>query len=140
MPKMATSSAMKRNEARGIVKKYAKQSIRYFENGLKAIDRKEYEKASEFLWGSVAQIMKAAAASKGIKLGSHAKLWNYAGELSKELNDESIYTTFYMANYLHSNFYEAELSPSDVVKPMEAIKKLIIKILDLLDLEDIIAK
>jgi hypothetical protein len=136
---MEASSAMKRNEAQGIVEKYARQSIRYFENGLKAIDRKEYEKASEFLWGSVAQIMKAAAANKGIKLGSHAKLWNYAVELSKELNDESIYTTFYMANYLHSNFYEVELSPSDVVRSTEPIKKLIIKILELLDLKDMIA-
>ena len=134
------SLVMKKSEYQELVQKYTKQSAHYFRNALKFIQNNETEKAGEFLWGSVAEIMKAAAASKGIELKTHAELWNYAQALAKELEDNAVYDTFSKANALHSNFYEIRLPPQEILVKMEEVKKLLSKMLDLLGLKDIIVK
>jgi hypothetical protein len=128
---------MKRNKTNHQARIYAERSIHYFENAQKAINNKEFEKAGEFLWGSVAQILKATAASKEIKLRNHAQLWNYAQSLSKGLGDESIYDTFYKANYLHTNFYEAELTPEAIIIQNENIKEFLLKMLGFIGMKDL---
>jgi len=128
---------MKKSKTNHQARIYAERSIHYFGNAQKAINDKEFEKASEFLWGSVAQIIKAAAASKGIILRNHAALWNYAQALSKDLCDESVYDTFFNANYLHTNFYEAELTPAAIIIQTEKIKKFLLKMLDAVGMKDL---
>ena len=49
------------------VEKYAGQSLHYLKNASKFVDAGDPEKASEFLWGSMAQAIKAVVvADKGI--------------------------------------------------------------------------
>lgn len=118
--------------ATNLIDKYASQSIRYLENAFEALNKEDYDKASEFLWGSVAEAIKAVAASKGVTLRSHVELWDWARMISKELGDENIYNAFFKANSLHSNFYEVRLKPEDVLIAVDSIRYFVGKLLRLL--------
>lgn len=114
------------------VEKYAAQSLRYLRNASKSIDEGNQDKAGEFLWGSMAQALKAVGATKGYNLRNHRQIWSFAESLTKELGDRSIYDTFLHANFLHANFYEAELELKDVRGIAEEIKVTIGKLLSLI--------
>jgi hypothetical protein len=118
-------------ETKEKIKKYKKQSIHYFENAKKFINKYDAEKASEFLWGSIAQALKAVAASRNISLRSHDQIKNYALALARDLNDDSIRHTFNYAQSLHSNFYESGLLLEDVVRAAEDVKKTVKQLLAL---------
>ncbi len=119
-------------EIRKRVKKYKTQCIHYFENAIKSIDAGNAEKASEFLWGSMAQALKAVAASRNIQLKSHEQIRNYAMELARGLKDESLRHAFDKAQSLHSNFYECGLTLEDVSIGAEDIKVALTKLLSLI--------
>ena len=111
---------------------YASRSLRYLKNASKFIDAGNSDKSSEFLWGSMAQALKALASSKGISLRTHRQIWNYVETLTKELEDKSIYDAFLHANFLHTNFYEAELELKDVRRVAEDIRMTVDKLLILI--------
>jgi hypothetical protein len=111
------------------VEKHRKQSYHYFDNAVRYLAVGDSEKASEFLWGSMAQALKALAASRGITLPSHNQLRWYAQGLAKELDDNGIYDVFREAQSLHSNFYETGLQVEDVATSMERTKKTIARIM-----------
>lgn len=113
--------------------KYKAQSIHYLGNASKFIRVGNSEKASEFLWGSMAEAIKAAAASKAIQLASHRELRNYAIGLAKELGDESIRNSFLHAQSLHSNFYETGLLMEDVAMCAEEVRATVNKLFKLID-------
>ena len=119
-------------DARIKVDKYVRQSTHYLRNASKFIDAGNSDKASEFLWGSMAQALKAVAASNGILLRSHRQIWNYAESLTKELKDKGIYDSFLHANFLHNNFYESELELKDVRRMAEDIRMAVGKLLSLI--------
>lgn len=111
---------------------YIKQSLLYLNNASEEIGKQKYEKASEFLWGSVAEALKAVLmARKGFRIKSHGELWDVARELSKEYCDEDIYVVFREANSLHSNFYEVSLKEEDVMISFERVRILVGKLLDI---------
>lgn len=117
---------------RGTPKEYKAQSVYYFANALSSIQAGNTEKASEFLWGSMAQALKAVAASKGIALNSHGELRNYARELAKEQKDESIFKVFRNAESLHRNFYEFGFELEDVRMLSDEIRETVRKLLELI--------
>ena len=90
-----------------------------------SLNQGDYDKASEFLWGSVAEAVKAVAASKGIELRIHREPWNFTRELAKELGDTRVYEVFRTASYLHTNFYEVELGPEDVLAAFDSIRTVV---------------
>lgn len=108
--------------------KHKKQSIHYFENARHYIDARDAEKASEFLWGSMAQALKAVAMSKDKLLKSHNDMERYAREFAKS-EDKDVYDAFRDAQFLHSNFYETGLSLDDVVISAAEINKAVAKLL-----------
>ena len=112
--------------------KYTAQSLRYLKNASKSIDEGNQDKAGEFLWGSIAQALKAVASYKGYYLKSHRQIWDFAESLSKDLKDKSIYDAFLHANLLHSNFYECELELKDVRRIAEEITAVVEKLLNLI--------
>ena len=116
--------------------KYKSQSVHYLENALRFIDAGDAEKASEFLWGSMAEAIKAVAASKGITFKSHRALRDYAIGLAKELKDDSIRNDFDHAQSLHSNFYETGLLIEDVVMCAEDVRATVAKLLSLIPKEE----
>ena len=120
-------------EVKERIEKYKAQSIHYLENAFSFIEVGDLEKASEFLWGSMAEALKAVAASKEIWLKSHKDLRNYAMELARDLPDESIRNTFLHAQSLHSNFYETGLLLEDVYMCAEEVRITVDKVLQLID-------
>lgn len=112
--------------------KYKPQSIHYLENAFKFIKVGNPEKAGEFLWGSMAQALKAVAASRGRELNTHQEIGRYARELAKRSKDESIWNGFSQASYLHSNFYEAGLSMEEVFIYAGRIKITVRKLLEMI--------
>jgi len=124
-------------EAKKRIKKYKTQSVHYFENALKFIAAGDAEKASEFLWGSMAQALKAVAGSRDIWLRSHKDVRNYALELARALHDESIRHAFDYAQSLHSNFYESGLLLEDVAIAAEDVKKVVAKLLSYIPEEEV---
>ena len=111
--------------------KYREQSRHYFNNALSSIEAGDAEKAGEFVWGSMAEALKAVAAKKGIKLRRHEDIGDYARDLAKELGNEEITKAHGLASSLHSNFYEAGLRIEDVRLRLDQIKDTIRKLLDL---------
>ena len=115
--------------------KYKAQSTHYLENAFISMKAGDAEKAGEFLWGSMAQALKAVAASKGRELTKHWEIGDYARELTKELGDKSIYDAFGHASYLHGNFYEAGLTIEEVYIYAEDIRATVAKLLGLITRE-----
>lgn len=85
----------------------------YLSNSKHAIAAKEYRKASELLWGAIAQELKAFAATRGVSIVSHRQFFEFVRQVSRELNDRNLYLEFVNLNALHQNFYD-EAIPSDV--------------------------
>jgi len=102
-----------------VVERFKNQSRHYQDNALRFLQEGEVQKASEFFWGSMAQALKAVAASRGMELRSHGLIRQYARELARELGDESIVDGFREADSLHSDFYEAGLTADDVTLAWE---------------------
>lgn len=112
--------------------KYKNQSIHYFENALVSMEAGDAEKASEFLWGSLAEAVKAVAASKGKELRHHREIGDYARLLAKETGDEIIAEAYRGANDLHINYYEAGLSLEEVYTYVDRIRTVVGKLLELI--------
>ena len=116
--------------------KYKAQSIHYLENASLSIEAGNVEKASEFLWGGMAEALKAVAASRGRELRHHREIGEYARELAKQLEDEAISDVFGNASYLHTNFYEVGLTIEEVYTYAGRIKTIVGKLLDLIPEQD----
>lgn len=123
-------------EVKKRINRYRTQSIHYFENALYFIDAGDAEKASEFLWGSLSQALKAVAASRDERLRSHKRIRDYAMELARILGDDSIRHTFISAQSLHSNFYESGLLLEDVINGAEDVKATVSKLLSFIPEEE----
>jgi len=108
--------------------RHKKQSVHYFENARHYIDAHDAEKASEFLWGSMTQALKAVAMSKDKLLKTHSDIRKYALEFRKS-EDKDIYNAFNTSQYLHGNFYETGLLLEDVVIGADEINKAVTKLL-----------
>ncbi len=104
----------------------------YLSNASEEIKKQKYEKASESLWESVAEAIKAALmARKGFRIKRHRGLRKAARKLSREYGDEDIYVIFCEAESFHSNFYEMSLEKEGVMISFERIRMLIGKVLDI---------
>ncbi len=111
--------------------KHKMQSIHYYENALKSIEAGEAEKAGEFVWGSMAQALKAVAAIKDTTLRSHSQIVAYAESIAKQLENKSIYDAFIHARSLHSNFYECELEMKEIIRAAGEVREAVKTLLNL---------
>lgn len=118
-----------------LLRGYVTRSQEYLQNAYIALEQNELEKASEFLWGSMAQAIKAFAAFKGEHLASHAAIWKYVTELSRELGDQGLFDAFRDANSLHINFYESGLTREIVLTLEERIRRTVGRLVSLLPRE-----
>jgi len=118
-----------------LLRGYVARSQVYLGNAYASLEQDELEKASEFLWGSMAQAVKAVAALKGVHLPSHAAVREYVSKLSKELGDPALFDAFREANSLHINFYESGLTPEIVLTSEETIRQAVGKLLGMIPRE-----
>lgn len=122
-------------DAKAKVEKYAAQSFHYLKNASKFIDEGDSGKASEFLWGSLAEAIKALALSRGVRLNKHWEIGDYIKELTKNLEDKSIYDVYLHANALHKNFYEIEIGLDDIRRMADDVRITVGKLLNLIPKE-----
>lgn len=101
---------------------------KYSRDAEELLSKGDYVQAGEKLWGAAAQALKAVAARRGITLDTHAKLWNFVAKLRTELDDPEIGRLWSIANALHKNFYEVQISPELVKDYAQDVKKLVDKL------------
>lgn len=68
------------------------------------------------------------AAKRGLKLEKHGSLFGFIEQLSKEHKDEDMVRFFHIANSLHFNFYEHQMTQTAVEIAARDIEKLIDKL------------
>jgi len=117
-------------------RKYKAQSIHYIENAINCVGTGDSQKASEFLWGSVAEALKAVAAVKGIELRGHKFIRDYARELAKDRKDATIFDVFIKAESLHRNFYELGTELEEVYILSGEVRVLVDKLFRLIPEEE----
>ncbi|MGQ9602126.1 MAG: PaREP1 family protein [Candidatus Bipolaricaulia bacterium] len=91
-------------------------------------DKRDLGQTSEKLWGAVSLTIKAVAAKRGLRLEKHGSLWEFISKLAEESEDKEIISSFHIANSLHRNFYENEMTEEAVEVAMEEVAKLIAKL------------
>ena len=114
------------------VQNHAVHSTQYIENALLALRNREAGKAGELLWGSVAQALEAVATYNSLAIRSHRDLKNFAIQISRDLDDESLISDFIVAESLHHNFYDVQQEPSDIEILVPTIRGLVTKLIDLI--------
>lgn len=70
----------------------------------------DVRQASEKGWGAAAQMLKAIAQQDGEQHHSHAALARVASDVHRQTGEDEIATWFAIAQNLHVNFYENNLS------------------------------
>ncbi len=106
---------------------YKRLDGKYLKDAEELLRKGDYAQASEKLWGAAAEIVKAVAAKRGIRLGAHKSLTKFVVELDEEQPRLNLVTEFSVANNLHTNFYEDWLHPKMVTKNAETVKNFISK-------------
>ena len=84
--------------------------------------------ASEKGWGAAAQIVKAAAESRGWAHNGHRQLYDAIDRLVTETGDGDIRAAFNAAGALHTNFYEGWLSREAVEANLDGVAALVAKL------------
>ncbi len=105
------------------------------QNAYTSLEQGEVEKAGEFLWGSMAQAIKAVATFRGLSLRRHDQIGVYVLELSRALGDTALRDAFRDANSLHQNFYESGLTREIVLDYGERIRRAVGRLLSLIPRE-----
>jgi len=94
---------------------YERLNSKYLMEAEKLLAKKDYSQASEKLWGACAEIIKAVAAKRGLRLGTHRSLGEFIVKLQKEHPEWGLIDAFSIANNLHMNFYE-DWMPAEIVE------------------------
>lgn len=86
--------------------KYQKMSEEYLSNAMIYASRRKFTKATEFLWGSIAEAIKAVYALEGRTLGEHREVIKALEELVLRKEMQNGARLIQSADQLHINFYE----------------------------------
>lgn len=108
-------------------KRYLRKRDEYWNNGLKYVGEGKFSKASKFLWGAVAQSIKAVAAMRDMSITQHVKFFDFMRELSEEIEDKELYGSFLFLNELHRNFYDEYMGPTEIQIYLEKAERFLQK-------------
>lgn len=115
--------------------RYALASREYLGNALGLLQRGEAGKASEFLWGSFAEAVKAIGTARGRPAPNHNSIRRLAAKLAEETHNPIISQGLGVAENLHHNFHEVELDIQDVGIHVETIKEAVVYLYSLIPQE-----
>jgi len=107
---------------------YRALSEKYLAESQEFWDKRDLVQTSEKLWGAVSLAIKAVAARRGLRLEKHGSLWEFVSRLAEESEDKEVISSFHIANSLHRNFYENEMTEEAVEVAMEEINELLTKL------------
>lgn len=91
---------------------YSRMADQYYENMADAYHKGEYRKASELLWGTISQLVKALAILYGKTIIQHGDFFQFIKKYSEEMKDTEYYELFLFLHDLHKNFYD-KMFPED---------------------------
>jgi hypothetical protein len=89
--------------------------------------------ASEKGWGATTQILKAIAEQRGWEHDRHRHYLRIASRLRAETGDGDISRLFGVANLLHENFHENDMSSDDVADSLDDVEALLDKLIPMLN-------
>ena len=100
----------------------AQISKRMIQQARVELDAGDRLQATEKVWGALAQIMKAHGQQRGwMNLGSHRTVGHIARQLAAEFDDVRIIDAYVAADNGHRNFYDNEMSPSEIEEIITAV-------------------
>jgi len=117
---------------RSRLKEYRRLNGKYLAEAQLLLSKGDYAQASEKYWGAAASMIKAVAARRGARLGSHRSLGEFIVKLDREHPSWSLIRDFHAASDLHTNFYEDTLPREIVEDGAEAVEDLVHKLRSLL--------
>ena len=102
---------------------YLQLNRKYLMEADDLIAKGDYAQASEKLWGGFVEMVRAIAAARGEKLGTHRSIAQYLLRLDKERPELRLHDAFAHADKLHTNFYEDHSPTEDISRSGEIIRK-----------------
>lgn len=91
--------------------KYEQKAKEYMSNAQKLLGERKLTKAGEFLWGAIAELVKAISVLSGRPPISHKEVIDAGKHMALQLNDKEMFKLLdRSAQALHANFYEDFLS------------------------------
>ena len=110
-----------------IFSKYIDTRNHYYKNMEQTVNKEEYRKASELLWGAVTQSIKALASLSGIMISQHKFFRTYTRDVAREIGDIEYHELFLTLETLHRNFYDEKIDPIDFPLYLEKANKFLEK-------------
>ena len=104
---------------------YQQASQRFLAQAKEELAAGDLQQASEKGWGAAAQMLKAIAEQRSWEHGKYRHLSRAASRLRAETGDRDVYRFFSVANDLHGNFYENEMSAEDIAESLEDVQALL---------------
>ena len=111
---------------------YHQASEKFLAQARQELSHGDLPQASEKGWGATAQILKTIADQRGWEHGRHRHLSQIASRLRAERGDRDIYRWFQVAEALHGNFYDDQMSAQDIAESLDDVENLIDRLLPML--------
>ncbi|MBI2127068.1 MAG: hypothetical protein HYU02_07140 [Thaumarchaeota archaeon] len=89
------------------VRRRQKLADYYYDNYLKHFGNKDFSKASEFLWGTINNLVYCLGLLDGQKLSEHGKVVGYLKSLANVKQDPEMIDGIPAAESMHANFYHS---------------------------------
>ena len=107
---------------------YREQSRSFLEQAYRELQAGDLLQASEKGWGAAAQIVKAAAEARGWQHDQHRLILRAVTRLTEEYDDSDFGDLLYVAQALHTNFYEGEMNEAAVTRGLSQVERLVEKL------------
>lgn len=110
---------------------YRELSADYLRHARELLVEGDLPQASEKAWGAASVLVKATAEARGWRHEGHRELWWALEQLARETDDDELRRQFGLAGALHTNYYEAWLSPEMVEQYIAEVEQLVAKLEEL---------
>ena len=117
---------MKDEEIFKEIKRRMIEEARLFENYVEYYNKRDFVKASEFLWGSISNLVYALGLLYGKQLTKHRESIQFLRELVSVNGEEKFKGYIKSAEALHSNFYHGWISEDtfeEYARDVEELRK-----------------
>ncbi len=128
---MTKREKLSRMEMPELLQDRVETSAHYYENAIALMNRGEYRKASELLWGATTQMIKALSQVEGTEIRSHKQFRSYVHD-KLSYADPKLMSQFRDIESLHNHFYDATLERDEVEQISATVRQFIERLRELL--------
>jgi hypothetical protein len=114
---------------------YQRRAEKYLDNARKFVMKHEFAKASELLWGTIVELIKAIGVLYGLDSSrlKHKEIVDTGKRIALQLGDEDMSRFIDKAQAFHANFYEDFMNKEVFGEHYEAMIRLSKKLLDIIN-------